>query len=82
MTATFTIAWGSFIEVAAVSVLTALVAVGLFSAGVVAFARARPASTGGSTDGARNPGALGAAIVCFLAVAAIVVYGLYLVVHK
>lgn len=87
MTVALTIAWGSFVEVFAVSVGVAVVAVALFSVGVVAFARARPGldprgGSGGRATAATNPGAMLAAAVCFLAVAAIVIYGLYLVVHK
>ncbi len=87
MTVALTIAWGSFAEVTLVTLITAVVAVALFSVGVVAFAKARPAldaraTTDGRATAATNPGAMLAAGICFLAVAAIVVYGLYLVVHK
>ncbi len=87
MTVALTLDWGSFAEVSIVTIVTAVVAVGLFSVGIVALARARPALDARAVDGQRatpasNPVALLAAGVCFLAVAAIVVYGLYLVVHK
>ena len=78
MSAALTIAWGSFAEVTVVTLVTAVVPVALF-----AFARARPAPAGSTgAEAARRPGALGSAVVCFVAVAAIVIYGLYLVVHK
>lgn len=87
MTVALTLDWGSFAEVTIVTIVTAVVAVGLFSVGIVALARARPSLDARAVDGQRatpasNPVALLAAGVCFLAVAAIVVYGLYLVVHK
>jgi cytochrome bd-type quinol oxidase subunit 2 len=87
MTVALTIAWGSFAEVFAVSVGVVLVAVAIFSIGVVALAKARPeldarAGSDGRATAATNPGAMLAAGFCFLVVAAMVVYGLYLVVHK
>ena len=87
MTVAFSIDWGSFLEVFLVTVGVAIAAVGTFSVGVVALARARPSlDARGGPDGpataVTNPGAMLGAAVCFLVVAAIVVYGLYLVVHK
>ncbi len=87
MTVALTLDWRSFAEVTIVTLVTTVVAVGLFSVGVTALARARPALDARGTGGQRatpasHPAALLAAGVCFLAVAAIVVYGLYLVVHK
>ncbi len=87
MTVALTIAWGSFLEVFLVTVVAALVAVTLFSLGVVALAKARPSldARGGSegrATAATNPGGMLAAGFCFLLVALMVVYGLYLVIHK
>lgn len=87
MTVALKIAWGSFAEVFGVTVVTAMVAVGIFSVGVLALAKARPsldARSGpdGRATAVTNPGAMLGAAVCFLIVAAIVIYGLYLVVHK
>lgn len=87
MTAAITVDWASFGEVVVVTLVTSLVAVALFSVGITALARARPSLDArgddtGPADAASRPGAVLVAGVCFLAVAAIVVYGLFLVVHR
>lgn len=87
MTIALSIDWASFLEVFVVTVVVAIAAVGIFSVGVVALAHARPSlDARGGPDGratsVTNPGAMLGAAICFLAVAAIVIYGLYLVIHK
>ena len=79
-----TIDWGALGEVFLVSFGAAVGVIVLFSIGVSALATpvTEPARHGGSVEGARPPWARAIGMLCFLACALVVAYGLYLIIVK
>ena len=78
------IAWGSLLVVCAVSLAAGVAVVVLVALALVGLSARAPQPVGGPRDGARPPlgAATGTAVaaVCLLAAAAIVGYGLYVIV--
>ena len=77
------VAWGSLLVVCLVSLAVGVVIVALVSFALVGLSARERAAVGGPQDGAPTLSAgAGTAIagVCLLAVAAIVVYGLYIII--
>ena len=78
------IAWGSLLVVCAVSLAAGVAVVVLVALALVGLSAWAPQPVGGPRDGARPPLGAGAgtavAAVCLLAAAAIVGYGLYVIV--
>jgi hypothetical protein len=72
--------WGAFGEVFLVSLGAAVGVIVVFAIGVALVSTRAPA--GGSGAAAPSPANRAAAGLCFLACAAAVAYGLYLVIHK
>ena len=75
--------WAAFGQVFGVSVLVTVGMVGVFTLGIVGTSR-KPQEQGDGTVAATAPSALArtGAYVCFAACAAVVAYGIYLVVGK
>ncbi|MFI7632770.1 hypothetical protein [Nonomuraea sp. NPDC049400] len=73
------IKWAALGQVFAVSLAVSVVIVLVFSLGVLAVAARQSAQEQGTGSGARG---LAAAVLCFAACAAVVLYGIYLIVPQ